>query len=101
VAWGSEGGSGSAGESAAAQKIDRLKSKYTMDSERHAHAAALQLAEEPPKTVDPQPAIEMFDTPELPSGVTKLAASEITPPATHPPTEKPAPSGLGDNVELF
>jgi len=29
-------------ESAASQRIDLLQSKYTMESERHAHAAALQ-----------------------------------------------------------
>jgi hypothetical protein len=101
VTWGCEGGSGLAVESAASQKIDQLKSKYTMESERDAHAAALHLAVDSPKTADPQPAIEIFDNPELPSGVTRLAESEITPPATHPPTGKPVAGGLGDNVELF
>jgi hypothetical protein len=72
-----------------------------MESERDAHAAALHLAVDSPKTADPQPAIEIFDNPELPSGVTRLAESEITPPATHPPTGKPVAGGLGDNVELF
>jgi hypothetical protein len=101
VTWGSEGGSGFVAESAASQKIDQLKSKYTMESERDAHAAALHLAVDSPKAADPQPAIEIFDNPELPSRVTRLAESEITPPATHPPTGKPAACGLGDNVELF
>jgi hypothetical protein len=97
VAWGSEGGSGSAGDSVAAQKIDLLKSKYTMDSERHAHAAALA----PVKVMNSQPAIELFDNPELPAGSANPAGGEISPPAADVKTEKPVANGLGDNVELF
>lgn len=98
VAWGGAGGSGLAVETAAL-KIDQLKSKYTMESERHAHAAALQAAANPPPTAAPQPAIELFDNQAPPTGVTKPAESKITPSETQP--EKPAAGGLGDNVELF
>jgi hypothetical protein len=44
VTWGGKGISDSQAETGASQKIDRLKSKYTMASERHAHATALQTA---------------------------------------------------------
>jgi hypothetical protein len=44
VAWGDADGSESVVETASLQKIDRLKAKYTMESERHAHTAALQPA---------------------------------------------------------
>jgi enamine deaminase RidA (YjgF/YER057c/UK114 family) len=101
VAWGGAGAQDRSDESATARKIDRLHANYTMASERHAHVAALQPAGETPKAADPEPAIELFDNQELPSGGTKLVESEIAPPATQPPTVEPAASDLGDNVELF
>jgi hypothetical protein len=125
VAWGGEGGSELHVESAAAHKIDRLKSKYTMDSERHAHATALQPALAPPIAGTSESSIEMFDDSSstapaiadspgqipLPSErpddqplPAKLADAEANPstPAIPVAEKKPAASGdLGDNVELF
>jgi hypothetical protein len=125
VAWGSEGGSEPAGDSAAAQKIDLLKSKYTMDSERHAHVAALQPVTEPAKAEDAQASIELFDdfastapaaTVSLGEAMlfgerredqprpTKLADAKASPPAPviSVAESTPAASGdLGGNVELF
>jgi hypothetical protein len=125
VGWGAAGGSALLGESAAAQKIDQLKSKYTMESERHAHAAALQPALAPASAGTSVSSIELFDdfTSTAP-GVAgspgeiplpgerpadqprpaQLAATEAIPPAPvlPVPEKKPVASGdLGDNVELF
>jgi hypothetical protein len=125
VVWGSVGGSGSLDETAAAQKIDQLKSKYTMESERHAHAAALQPVAAPASAGASESSIELFDdfAPTAPSiaaasgeisppseqpedtpRAAELAAMENSPPTPALPVEekKPAASGnLGDNVELF
>ena len=48
-------------ETAASQKIDRLKSNYTMASERHAHTAALEPGEAPASAAVSESAIELFD----------------------------------------
>jgi hypothetical protein len=125
VAWSSEGGSEVAIESSASEKIALLKSNYTMESERQAHAAALQAAPAMPNGTVFQPAVEMFEEfePES-SAVTgslsvmapvieqieeQLRPAELLAGGTIPPeqpnpsaSEKPAASGgLGDNVELF
>jgi hypothetical protein len=125
VAWGDAGGSESLDEAAAAQKIDQLKSKYTMESERHAHAAALQPAPAPARGPEAQPAIEWFDDfapptpaiagssgeiflsgegPQDPPRTAEWVATEVSPPGPTLPVaeKKPAADGnLGDNVELF
>lgn len=77
VEWGGEAGrTGSGVEVGAARKIDQLHSRYTMESERNAHAAAMQLAEKK-ETARPEP---------------EHAAV----------SEKDTSAGqLGDNVELF
>ena len=123
VAWGGEGGSGFAVESAASRKIDQLKSKYTMESERHAHAAALQPVPASADATASQPAIELFgelETPTVADSYSKIAPQGERPEAHTRPAElvvmensppaqalqvaddKRAASGdLGDNVELF
>ena len=67
VAWGSEGGSGFVAESEASQRIDLLKSKYTMESERHTHAVALQPVTATASASASQPLIEPFDELNSPS----------------------------------
>jgi hypothetical protein len=123
VTWGSEGGSGLLAETAASQKIDRLKSKYTMASERQAHAAALQPVPAPASASASEASIELFDDgapavptiaaapgeippsreqPEKQPRPAELAAIETSPPVRPLESEKPAArEGLGDNVELF
>jgi hypothetical protein len=125
VAWGGAGGTKSPDDAAAAQKIDQLKSKYTMESEREAHAAALQPAVMPASAGAAEFATELFndfaptasaiagtpgamalagERPEDPPRPTELAVLEISPPTPAlPAAEKnPAAGGnLGDNVELF
>jgi hypothetical protein len=122
VAWAGQGGS-EVVCSAASRKIDSLKDNYTMESERHAHTAALKPALA--SVIVPQPSIEMFDELEskspaaadslgdiaLPSQRTEeqprlaelsevAATSPLT--ALPPNSEKAASSdGLGDNVEIF
>jgi len=113
-------------ESGASQKLDQLKAKYTMASEREAHAAALGATRTEPPPADCQPAIELFedftamapalsDSPgdiplpdEPPEDraalAAELAANESIPPAPARGVaeNKPAASAnLGDNVELF
>jgi hypothetical protein len=61
VAWGRAVDSGFLAETAAARRIDRLKSNYTMASERHAHAAALQPALAPASAGAAESALELFD----------------------------------------
>jgi hypothetical protein len=125
VAWGSKGGSAIAVESAASRKIDLLKSKYTMESEMRAHAAALQPALDPPTSCAPEPSIELFD--DFTSTAPAIAgAPGETPPPSQPPEDQtppadlraiaaslplpslqvaelkpPASQDLGDNVEFF
>jgi hypothetical protein len=118
LAWSGAGGSASFAEAAASEKIDRLKSKYTMESERHAHADALQAT---PKTADVQPEIEWFGDPALPPPAPPSApvippdadpGTQPRPPAlsqSEAPSSQPALTGgkspagaeLGNNVELF
>jgi hypothetical protein len=101
VTWGSEGGSELLAETAASQKIDQLISKYTMASERHAHAAALQPVLASATAEDSLPTVEMFEDQQLPIAPARPAEAKIAPLVAGVGTEKPAASGLGDNVELF
>lgn len=113
--WSGEGADGLALESGASRKIDLLKTRYTMDSERHAHAAATQPA--PENAPDPLADFEMFgesDT-SLPKaqglpGDTDVSGKSVEHPASPAGTaanapaileETPASEDLGDNVELF
>ena len=113
--WGGKDISDSQAGTGASLKIDQLKSKYTMASERHAHATALQPASAC------QPPIELFGEPELPSTakllvvnatqsaksaghstIVKPSESKIFAPTPLVSAEKSAVSAdLGDNVELF
>ncbi|MGA2244946.1 MAG: hypothetical protein ABSH48_08110 [Verrucomicrobiota bacterium] len=126
VAWGGAAGPASLDETAASQRIDSLKSKYTMESERQAHATALQPALAPASSHASESSIELFDDfsaspapriadpsgevpppserPEDPPRPAELMATKISPPTPTLPVAqtKPAASGdLGDNVELF
>jgi hypothetical protein len=121
VVWSRAGGSGAPMESGASQKLDQLKAKYTMASEREAHAAALGATRTEPPPADSQPAIELFEdldstTPSLPSGAdvlphanspavspqVELFENEVLPAASSANADQPNPgAGLGDNVELF
>jgi len=125
VAWGGAGGAELLDESAAVQKLDRLKSKYTMESERHAHAAAMETVTAPACADNSASSIELFDdftsppptmgdapvetpvpgtSPGCPPGPAESAAKEskLPTPALPVAEMKPAASGdLGDNVELF
>lgn len=125
VTWAGTGRARLMDETAATQKIDQLKSKYTMESELHAHAAGLQPAVAPSTAQGAVPSIELFDDftppapaiavspaeislpgkpPEDPPGPAEPAAMEIRLPTTalSMAEKKPAASGnLGDNVELF
>jgi len=119
VAWGGEGGPGLAVESAASQRIDLLKAKYTMESERHAHAAALEPVLAPADAPASQPSVELFGElePQPPAATGSLG--EIAP-QSEAPDDPPRPADavagnsatpalepalasekLGDNVELF
>ena len=121
VSWGGEGVSDTVANEAS-RKIDLLKSHYTMESERQAHAAALGSARATPGATLSQPAIEMFDelAPEPPpvaiSGQevplsnedlepqASAIGSAVEAPAAAEPLapEKPAAAeDLGANVELF
>ena len=115
-AWAGEGGDGLPLNSAASRKIDLLKAKYTMDSERHAHAAATKSV--PKNDADPGAEIELFDdfAHSLPTGdglldeaplqnqgsdePSKRAEFEATS-IPSAPKEAPVSDDLGDNVELF
>jgi len=117
VTWGGEGVSDSQTETGALQKIERLKSKYTMASERHTHATALQ----PASASASQPLIELFGEPVQPSNVEilVLTSTQKAETADHAidfnlserpitastasitATKSSASSDLGDNVELF
>ena len=117
VTWGRKGISDSQAETGSSEKIDRLKSKYTMDSERHAHATALQLV----NVSAGQSPRELFGEPELPATTdflvvdstqsaksvdhpTVVKHSESSTCAPTPSTmaaESSASTDLGDNVELF
>jgi len=124
VVWGGDGGSCDADNSAASMKIDLLKAKYTMASERHVHTAVLRPVPIPseattaPTSVEffgdlessPTPAVEALGlgTPpdnasggEPPRGT--LSASETIPAQPSPASgeSKPVAPDLGDNVELF
>jgi hypothetical protein len=114
VAWSGAQGAGRGDASVASRQLDQLKSKYTMESERRAHASAVQpimaggatpaapaisatghgLAAATPS---PHPATDR-------SGATGPDTPEMSGPEDAPvPTPEPAAVGadLGDNVELF
>lgn len=118
AAWGGKDEQDLVAETAAAQKIDRLQSKYTMASERHAHLAAMQPGAAPARAAGANPAIELFDELEPPStgdgsGAGKPPDEPVPQPMAKPAmeTQRPSPvmaeatpaggAGLGDNVELF
>jgi len=117
VAWGGAGDSGLPAQTGASEKIDQLKSNYTMASEYHAHAAAMQSEAAPTDVTGTASAIELFDdyTPAAPVATdspaviplpgkqpqdqlstAELAAAEVPPtpalPAVPPATEK-SPAG--------
>ena len=121
VAWGAIGSLDLQVESGTAQKIDRLQSKYTMASERHAHTAALRPISPPEEAAGTSPAIELFDEEKLPPTGDPVGTAG---PPREPPHDEPAPAvlsasvsplpspvvaeerppasaELGDNVELF
>jgi hypothetical protein len=118
---GAEGGNLSVA-SATAQKIDSLKLKYTMESERQAHAAATTMDSAPPAAL---PDVEMFEelapvssprsgneggmllegepVKSAPASAGLPATANTSPLPAPPPAaaNPPANGGLGDNVELF
>ncbi len=124
VAWSNEGASEATADSAS-QKLELLKSKYTMESERQAHAAALQSATPTPDAAVSKPAVEMFDRFELEQPPVAASREEIPLPSEDlkpqpspmdlpavasvpsepmrplPPESPAAFEGLGANVELF
>jgi hypothetical protein len=124
IAWSNDGGGEVAADSAS-QKIDLLKSNYTMESERLVHAAALQATPTMPNGTVSQPAVVMFGELE-PEGPAVADSCNVMSPVNAPKeeqsrpaeplaggnrppeqaitlaSEKPAASGgLGENVELF
>ena len=125
VAWGSDGGSEVVVESAASQRIDLLKTHYTMESERQAHMAALDPTPAPVSAVVAKPSIELFGelesqaptvadsldeiafpsqrTEDQPSPAELSVVAATQPQPAHPPNSEKAASseGLGDNVEMF
>jgi hypothetical protein len=97
----------------ASHKLDLLKSRYTMLSEHHAHAAALQSsAAAPGRTVTPA-SMKLFDAPVAPALSAASTQATVLPveaeAALVVPIAETAPSGdnaaqsadLGANVELF
>jgi hypothetical protein len=115
VAWGGDGGSCTTGESAASRKIDLLKSRYTMASERHAHTAVLQPVPTLAEATTPLASVELFDELEsLPAEAVEVpgeGAPQDNLSGGQPPpfsssagetaAPKPVAPDLGDNVELF
>jgi len=75
--WGADGNADTVLDAVASRKIDLLQAKYTMDSERRAHAAAVQSA---------GAADSSFDLGERGEPVSATAAPS---------------DDLGDNIELF
>ena len=122
VAWASEGRESVVVEAAASEQIHLLQTKYTMESERLAHAAALQPLPASGNATASQASIELFgdlestrspaaadlllepnpsnQTREIPAGPTgtgrRLESAQAL--ASEPPA---ASEGLGDTVELF
>ena len=123
MAWGSEAGSRFVVDTAVSQKIDLLKSNYTMESERSTHTAVLQPVLVPANAAASEPLIELFGELESPLPAiagslgeiaprrersedqrcpADLLTSETAPPAHSLASKKTADGeGLGDNVELF
>ena len=125
VTWGGEGGEEFEGESAASRKIEKLKSNYTMASERHVHASALQPTLAVAGPTAPHAAVELFDEWEAPQLATvdapdesalqgdrtdvqatpaDLVASETIAAEAEPipaPKTTAVTADLGANVELF
>ena len=123
VRWGGEGGSAMIA-GAASERIDLLKASYTMDSERHAHAAASEPMLASASAIAADSAFEMFDDFALPVPTVtgslgdsplhegpkvklhppRPATVENLPPEPAPapaPTKSAASEELGDNVDLF
>jgi hypothetical protein len=121
VTWGGKAIFDSQAETGACQKIDQLKSKYTMASERDAHFAALRPTSAPAAAAESGPAIELFGDVEpsstaklllvnaAPAGrsaghstIVELSESKISAPMPSVSAQESAASvNLGDNVELF
>jgi len=111
VTWGKAGNSEFELETEAARQIDRLKSNYTMESERHAHTVALQPVLASADATDSSLGIELFSELELPSPAIADSVSGMAShskrsanqphPADAPAMSKIASENLGDNVELF
>ena len=122
VAWGGQGSKGGPADSATAMKLELLRSRYTMASERDIHAAAMHAgsmaapaavaASAPPEFFDEfEPAtspagpavqvessIELFAAP-APSNAAVDPAPAVSAGTVSAPSAVPA--ALGDNVELF
>lgn len=112
-------------EAATSKRIDRLKSNYTMESERSTHTMALRQVRVSRAGHTFAPSIESFGAPDSPASASiaptlrsdffggqsagpchtmDAPACETAPPALelHLPSEKPAANAeLGGNVELF
>jgi hypothetical protein len=104
VAWSNDGAPEVTADSAS-QKIDLLKSNYTMESERQAHAAALQLQPAASSATASQ-RVEMFDQfePEpkpSPIDLPAVASAQLEPMPPLAPEKPAASEELGANVELF
>ena len=108
LAWGGGGALALPADSAASQKIDSLKSNYTMESERRAHTSALQPALVAVRPTDSEPSIELFGElePQSPAAASSpcddLSVTKTAPTAHPSSPEEPASSTeLGGNVEFF
>jgi hypothetical protein len=77
VAWGNEGSARFSVATAASEKIDLLQSKYTMESERLAHAAAFQPVLAVAAANAPESAFEMFEDFSAPATAVADAPGEI------------------------
>lgn len=122
VAW-SEKNARSLSVESACPKIDSLRTKYTMASERNAHAAVMNFAD--PAIAPVQPSVKLFDelTPSppaialrqsqivipsaagcnlLPTPESKETTAPLpTRPTSVPPLKPASNEELGDNVDLF
>ena len=110
VTWGNEGHSGLLAQNTASQKIDRLRSKYTMDSERHAHSVALQPMPATASAPAFMPATESLGEPERPLATSlfgggappnEQSANQSCLLPSSAPGESVGGTELGANVELF
>ena len=109
VTWSGQGIAGQVGAADGSGKIDQLRDNYTMESERRAHAMALQNAPESPGETNAGSSFELFGESEpmaigvVPANGGTAPMAEQKPPAETAVPEVNAPAGesLGENVELF